>query len=698
VPATEKPSVPALRVTLLGGFRVHRDDVPQPIAKWQRRSAKTLIKILATSPGHALHREQVLEILWPGAGLDSALNSFGKTLHAARRAFQPGLLPRERSLYVDMADSMVGLNDDHVLVDADHFEQIAHGALSHPEIGAFERALAAYRGDLLPEDRYADWCAERRELLGDLRLRLLLELADLLEGRGAYNECANRLRAALQHEPTREEIHRRLMRLYTRMGTPDQAVRQFHACEEVLQRELNFAPQKETVAVYHDVLAHRTPERARATHVSELVVSEHGSRANAALPDPFVGRADILGELSSQLAGPPDRGGIVVLSGEPGIGKTRLLEEFAQRATDRGAVVLWGGAGAHAKRFAYGPFAIALERYIRDRPDGERRELARRYPALRGFLPSLVSEGHTDRDAHGEAHNGDVVRAMVRLLSDLALRQPVLVVLGDLHEADDRSLDIIYYLAHLALGRPWLLMAAVRDEDVKPGTAIARLMGSSTRAGLCRRIEVPPLTPAECYELVAALGPRGPVRGERVDQIYSLARGNPLFIRELVEDMRWQPRVDGAEANGVMGAMKGSAVPGRVRVLTEARLAALDTPVQRVLFLAAVAGGAEIPLTELRAGAAALEPPVSGEALFDALDRALELRLLEERISGYAFRHPLMRRAIYERLSRHRRAQFGNALHQSRPARHQSRPARDPSPPRWKHDRNGAGTPRQNES
>ena len=188
------------------------------------------------------------------------------------------------------------------------------------------------------------------------------------------------------------------------------------------------------------------------------------------------------------------------------------------------------------------------------------------------------------------------------------------------------------------------------------------------------------------------------MRGECVDQIYSLARGNPLFIRELVEDMRWQPRVDGAEANGVMGAMKGSAVPGRVRVLTEARLAALDTPVQRVLFLAAVAGGAEIPLTELRAGAAALEPPVSGEALFDALDRALELRLLEERISGYAFRHPLMRRAIYERLSRHRRAQFGNALHQSRHALHQSRPARDPSPRRWKHDRNGAGTPRQNES
>jgi tetratricopeptide (TPR) repeat protein len=436
-----------------------------------------------------------------------------------------------------MADSMVGLDSEHVLVDADRFEHLAYEALRRPDIAALERALAAYRGDVLPEDRYADWCIERRDLLADVRVRLLLELAELLERQGAYNDCANRLRAALQQEPTREEIHRRLMRLYKQMGTPDQAVRQFHACEEVLHRELNFAPEKETLAVYHDVLAHRTPENGTPTRTPERVARTPDINAVASSHDPFVGRADILDELSRRLVGPAEPGGMVVLSGEAGIGKTRLLEEFGERAGDQGAVVLWGGAGVHASRFAYGPFAIALERYIRDRPDGERRELARRYPALQRFLPSLVSERHVDGDPGGEPPNGDVVPTMVRFLSDVALRQRVLFVLDDLHEADDQSLDITYYLANLAIGRRLLLISAVREE------AVSRRLTASMRAGVCQRIEVPPLTWVECRELLAALRAEAWQSPRRVQEIYRLSCGNPLFIRELVNEVSMHRRL-----------------------------------------------------------------------------------------------------------------------------------------------------------
>jgi DNA-binding SARP family transcriptional activator len=687
----ETQSVPALCVTLLGGFRVHRDDLPEPIANWQRRSAKTLIKVLATFPGHALHREQVVEILWPGAGLDSALNSFGKTLHAARRAFQPALLPREHSPYLRMADSMVGLDGEHVLVDADHFEHLAYEALRRPGNAALERALVAYGGDVLPEDRYADWSIERRDLLADVRVRLLLELADLLERQGAYNDCANRLRAALQQAPTREEIHRRLMRLYTQMGTPDQAVRQFHACEEVLHRELNFAPEEETLALYRDVLAHRTPENGTPTRTPERVAHTPDIHTVASSHDPFVGRVDILDELSWHLAGSAEPGGMVVLSGEAGIGKTRLLEEFGERAGDQGAVVLWGGAGVHASRFAYGPFAIALERYIRDRPGGERRGLAHRYPALQRVLPSLVTERHTPGDMGSEVDDAHVVPAMVRLLSDIALSQPVLLLLGDLHEVDDRSLEIAYYLAHLALGRRWLLMGAVRDQDVRPGTAISRLLTASMRAGVCRRIEVPPLTRAECRELLAAL-PAGvwESRG-RVEKLFGLSRGNPLFIRELVGDTAPQGRT-GVAGNGAGATgMAVSHVPTRVCALTEELLASLDKTVQRVLLLAAAAGTREIPLADLRAGAAALDPPLGDGALLDALDHAVEKRLLEDRRTGYAFRQPLVRQALYERLSHHRRVQLGNALHQSLRRR-------EASPPGWEHDRNGAGSARESKS
>src|SRR5690349_13100240 len=88
---------PMLRARLLGGFRVERTDTGQTVSEWQRRSAKTLIKVLAVHPEHTAHREQIIDILWSGVDGDSALNSFGKALHAARRALEPGLPRRQDS-------------------------------------------------------------------------------------------------------------------------------------------------------------------------------------------------------------------------------------------------------------------------------------------------------------------------------------------------------------------------------------------------------------------------------------------------------------------------------------------------------------------------------------------------------------------------------------------------------------------------
>lgn len=656
-------AVSQLRVSLLGGFRVERDDLATPVSRWQRRSAKTLTKLLATAPGHALHREQVLELLWPGSNLDSALNSFGKTLHAARRAFQPGLLPRERSPYLLMVDSMVALNTEHVVVDADQFEQAAYDALRRREISASESALAAYTGDVLPEDRYADWCAERRDFLADMRVRLLLDLADLFEARGALNESGDRLRMVLAQDPTREDIHRRLMRLYTEMGTPDQAVRQFHACEQVLQHELDFAPQEETVAAYHDILAHRTQQRkASSSPPSYRPAPRPVACHHPAWNDPFVGRATVVAELCDQLARAADGGGMVVVSGEAGIGKTRLLEEVAKSASAQGAVVLWGGAGAHGSHFASGPFAVALEGYVAARPLAERRELARRYPPLRGFVPSLVTETRAPHLASARGDYLDVMPAIVRLLTDTARDHPVLLVLGDLREADRYSLDMIGYLAQLAADRRWLLVGAMREEELEPGTAVARLLATVMREGLCRKVELECLSRADCHQLVAAMLPAASETRELLDQIYELSRGNPMFARELLAEARAQGERDDRHSGARRPALLADRVPGRVRALTETRLASLDSTVQRILLLASAAGTTEVSFADLRGGAAALDPPIGDGALLDALDCALEIRLLEERRNGYAFRHPLVRSALYERLSRDRRAQLGDAL------------------------------------
>jgi DNA-binding SARP family transcriptional activator len=652
-------NTPVLRVRLLGGFGVERSDPTGLVYDWRRRSAKTMTKILAAHPKHSLHREQILDILWPGADTESALNSLGKALYAARHALEPQLPRRQNSTFLRLEDAMLVLDTEHVTIDADRFEQLAQDALRRQEISALESTLAVYRGELLPEDRYEDWCAQRRNYLAELHFRVLLALADELERRGAFNESADRLREVLQKDRTREEVHRHLMRLYAEMGTSDQAVRQFHRCETALRQELDLAPQHETVLLYHDILASRVPPRTTAP----IAVHERADPPRAPLAEPtqgkpFVGREPVLRQLCQQLTRRDDRrAGMILVSGEAGVGKTRLLEELAAEASRRGALVLWGGGGAHAHQFAWGPLAVALEGYAASRPEAERDELAVRYPPLAGFVPSLGIKSQFPLAAGPSDHQHDLIPAIVRLLTDLAREQPVLLVLGDLHDADPFSLDVLRYLAQLAVKRPWLMVGAAREEEMGAATELGQMIEATIRERLCLKIDLGCLSRADCDHLVRAMFAGQDVGDELAGQIYHWSRGNPWFVEELVQEIR-------EDALGWGGREELARVPARIRALTTMRLARMDETLRRVLALAAAIHAAEFSLSKLLTGAAALEPPVSDGALFDVLDRALQAGLLEERMRGYAFRYPLIRAALYEGLSRHRRDQLAAALGQ----------------------------------
>jgi predicted ATPase len=309
--------------------------------------------------------------------------------------------------------------------------------------------------------------------------------------------------------------------------------------------------------------------------------------------------------------------------------------------------------------------AVALEGYAASRSEAERDELAQRYPALARFVPSLVaSRPAPSADARGDQHL-DVLAAIVRLLTELARRQPVLLVVGDLDGADSFTVDVLHYLAHLAVQRRWLIVAAVREEQVYARPELARLVEEWTRERLCLRVELACLPRPDCDRLVRGMLSGGCVGDELLELIYARSRGNPLFVEELVSAMRQSQEM--VLTGGCWRAFSTVAarVPDRVRAVMAMQLAPLDETVRRVLALAAAAAP-EVQLSELRAGAAALEPAVGDPALFDALDRALRMRILEERRSGYAFRHPLVRSAVYEELSRHRRDQLHAALGRSR--------------------------------
>jgi predicted ATPase len=384
---------------------------------------------------------------------------------------------------------------------------------------------------------------------------------------------------------------------------------------------------------------------------------------------PLVGRDSVLRQLGAELTRADEgKGRMIVVTGEAGVGKTRLVEDLASEARRQGAAVLRGGSGAHANHLPYGPFAVALEGYVASLPDAERSDLAQRFPPLVHFVPSLgigtEIQPLTDRSAD-ELY---LAPAIVRLLTDLARVQPVLLVMGDLHDLHPSSLNLLEYLAQLATQRRWLIVGTRREEGLEDGAELSRMIDTMEREGLCMQVELQPLDRADCAQLVRALLPDGSVDDALVEHVYARSLGNPLFVEELLGDMRARGELILTKGSWRPAASPGAWVPARVRALVARRVAPMEGCVRRVLALAA-ANGMEISLSDLRTGGAALHPPVSDVALFNALDRALAIRILEERDDSYAFRHPLVRSALYEDLSKHRRDELHAALDRSRAAR-----------------------------
>ena len=656
--------VPLLFVELLAGFRVERLGVSQPVL-WQRRTARTLTKLLATHPRHSLHREEIIETLWPEVEAESALNRFGQALHAARRAFEPELQPRESSAYLQMTESMLSLDTENVLVDADRFQQLAEQALGQGDIGAYQSALAAYRGELLPEDRYQDWCAERRAFLVEVRTRLMLELADALRERGEHSASADCLREVLHHDPTREDVHRRLIVLYAEMGTRNQAIRQFQVCRDVLRQELGLVPEEETLSLYQDVLAERITRRTPQPEPDQAAI-ESGRELIAGEPrnTPFVGRDSVLNQLRAQLSR-ADRGDgrMILVSGEAGVGKTRLAEELAAEAERGGACVLRGGSGTHANLLAYGPFAVALEGHVASLSDDHRAELAKRYPALVPLVPSLGlgMEPLSVVDRPGE-DSLYLVHDIVRFLTDLARTRTVLLVLGELHNLHSSSQRLLQYLARLAVQRRWLIIGTFHEEGFEPRSELRRMIEDTSREDICLHVQLQDLARPECDQLVRALLGGDEVDDELLSLICDLSLGNPLFVESLVRDMRERDAISLVDGSWRATSPSSTRVPARVRGLVAMRVASMPEGVRRVLEIAAAGGEMEISLGHLRAAAGALHPPIADAALFVALDLALEACILEEHAGVYSFRHPLIRSALYEDLSKHRRDQLRAAL------------------------------------
>jgi DNA-binding SARP family transcriptional activator len=188
--AVREPEV--VRIELLGGFRLWVGPRVIQEDRWRLRKARSLLKLLSLSPGHRLHREQVMDALWPDLKPRSAANNLHQILHTARRAFEPSALASgsASSGYLLLRDEHLTLCPDSLVwVDVDAFQEAAAIARHAMEPQAFRVAMDLYAGELLPEDRYENWVEQRRAELHNTYLSLLFEVGALYEERGEFGEA-----------------------------------------------------------------------------------------------------------------------------------------------------------------------------------------------------------------------------------------------------------------------------------------------------------------------------------------------------------------------------------------------------------------------------------------------------------------------------------------------------------------------------
>ncbi|WP_432427074.1 ATP-binding protein [Salinilacustrithrix flava] len=575
------------RITVLGTFAVERDGVVAPGDGWRRRQAASLVKLLALAPGRRLHREQVIDALWPDHTPDAVAPKLHKATYYARRALG------DNDALVTVGDVLTLLPHDDVVVDAVAFEEAAVVALRRDDQLEMAAALDAHPGELLPDDPYEEWLLAPRERLAALR-------ADLLRRLGRWEHL-------IAVDPTDEAAHLALIRSLRERGDVHGAMRQYERLERALSTELGCTPGPEASALRDQLL--------------ELGSVTAGAPADRALE--LVGREGALASLVALLEDAEQgRGRTAFVRGPVGAGKTALLDAVARHAGERGCLVGRGAAARVEGSWPYAPVLEALGELCR----ADRSLLDDLDPAYRAELDRalLGSELHWS----GEGGHQRLFVAAAELLRLAGREQCVVLVLDDLHDADEASTRLLHYLARGLTDEPVLLVLAAR-EGAAAGPLLS-VQSSLVGRGAATDVQLDRLDEERARQLVSTAAPG--LDDEAAARVIAVADGSPFALVEL--------------------ARQAAAGAAPVDSVGEAILRALDPDDEQVLERAALLGSSFdtdefVAVTDL-----------PDDEAFTHLDRALAARILEHTGARYRFRHSLVREALLAGLPPHRRLEI----------------------------------------
>jgi DNA-binding SARP family transcriptional activator len=258
-----------LRIELLGRFRVSVGERAVADAVWYRRKPAALVKLLALAPTHRLHREAIMEALWPEFHPGAASANLRKALHYARRGIAD-VAPDGAELIASDGEFLT-LAADRLWLDVERFRSALAAARRGGLPEAYRQALDLYREGLLPEDRFEEWAIGPREELHREFLAALEELARLLEARGDLAEAIGVIRRLVAADPLREEGHAALIRLFVLAGRRTEALRQYEYLARLLERELGTEPSLETQRLAEEIKTRQEHEPALTADLWEHV-------------------------------------------------------------------------------------------------------------------------------------------------------------------------------------------------------------------------------------------------------------------------------------------------------------------------------------------------------------------------------------------------------------------------------------------
>jgi DNA-binding SARP family transcriptional activator/tetratricopeptide (TPR) repeat protein len=617
---------------------------------------RSLLAVLLLHADEAVSTDSLIDALWGAEPPETAAKALQVYVSRLRKLFEAegrGLLvTRPPGYALELGEHGLDLRRfERLRAEAD--QATADGDPARAETKLRE-ALSLWRGAPLADLAFEPFAQSEIARLEELRLAALEERIDATLALGRHADVVGELEALVAGHPLRERLRAQLMLALYRSRRQAEALSAYQAARHALVDELGIEPSPELQELERRILRQDPSlELPSPLPAADEPVTAAPSAPGRRAAGTFVGRER---ELELLEAGLDDafagRGRFFLLVGEPGIGKSRLADEFASRAKQRGANVLWGRCWEAGGAAAYWPWVQSLRSYLRGRDadvlsvllGGRAPELAQLLPELEDLYPDLPAPRTPDPDS-ARFRLFDSVTGFVR---NAAREQTLVLVLDDLHAADEPSLLLLRFLAGELAEMPVVLVGTYRDEEAaedEPRSAslseLRRLPLQQLRLGGLSEADV-----ASFIELSTGVTPPESL----LNALQTETEGNPLFVGEVVRLLASEGRLTERPEPGWR-----LPIPPGVHEAIAQRLRRLSKECRRLLTLASVLGR-EFSLEALERASDLPE-----EELLEVLDEAFAARVLAE-VPGapdrMRFSHARVRDALYNDLSTARRARL----------------------------------------